>query len=51
MYRNSVDILSNECIMIDAGSLWAKFGDELVLVDDDQDITSPLTSDFYEVEE
>lgn len=45
-YRNTIDITSNEGVDIDAGSLWKLQDDELILIDDDQHVTSPLTEDF-----
>lgn len=47
-YRNLIDIISNENIEVDEGALW-KLDPEnniLILVDEDQYITSKLNSYF-----
>lgn len=51
-FRNVLSITSNEGIEIDAGALWLLNQDTgmLVLVDEDEYITSPITADFVEVE-
>lgn len=48
MYRNHSDIISVEGISVDAGSLWAynQETDMLILVDEDQHATHPLTDSF-----
>lgn len=45
-YRNRIDLVSNEDIFVDQGSLWKLHGDTLVLEDDDQYATHELTSQF-----
>ncbi|WP_303686315.1 hypothetical protein [Nonlabens dokdonensis] len=47
-YRNRENLVSIEGIEVDAGSLWKKEPDskDLVLMDDDQYVTTPLTSKF-----
>ncbi len=46
MYRNKVDITSDQGIPVDAGSLWFKVNDEMVLDDQDQHLTAPYTTNF-----
>jgi len=48
MYRNSIDVVSNQGVPVDAGSLWELKGNLLVLVDDDQYVTHELTVEFVE---
>lgn len=49
MYRNYYDITSNEGVHIDAGSLWRRSGQLMILVDDDQYISFPYyETEFYE---
>lgn len=48
-YRNKTDLTSIEGVEVEAESLWQQKTDVLVLVDDDQYVTSPLTNNFYKV--
>ena len=49
-YRNTIDIISEEGIFVEADSLWCRDGEILILVDDDQYATFPYSeSTFYEV--
>lgn len=48
-YRNYNDLLSNEDIPVDAGSLWKKQDQLMVLVDEDQYVTHAYDeAEFYE---
>lgn len=50
-YRNKIKLTSYEDIEVDAESLWEKKGELMVLVDDDQYVTSPFSeTKFYKVE-
>jgi len=47
-YRNYNDIVSLQGISVDAGSLWTRKGQLMILVDQDQYITHAyLESEFY----
>ncbi|WP_407402213.1 hypothetical protein [Chryseobacterium sp.] len=49
-YRNEIDIISYESVHVDAGSLWKKKGDLMILVDGDQYVTFPFDENkFYKV--
>lgn len=49
LYRNYNDLVSFEGIPVDAGSLWRKQGQLMVLVDDDQYATHAFDeAEFYE---
>lgn len=39
-YRNEIDLISHEGIEVEAGSLWMKKGELMVLVDEDEYITT-----------
>ncbi|WP_267281620.1 hypothetical protein [Chryseobacterium luquanense] len=48
-YRNYNDLISMQGIPVDAGSLWRKQGQLMVLVDDDQYVTHAYEeAEFYE---
>lgn len=48
-YRNYNDLISLQGVPVDAGSLWRKQGQLMVLVDDDQYITHAYEeAEFYE---
>ncbi|WP_156033044.1 hypothetical protein [Sediminibacter sp. Hel_I_10] len=46
MYRNKIDVTSNEGIPVDAGSLWFMVDGVLVLDDEDQHLTHDFTTEF-----
>ncbi len=49
-YRNTIDVTSIEGIDVEAHSLWQIESDGvLVLSDEDQYATHPLTDDFYSI--
>lgn len=48
MYRNKTDITSIEGIEVDTGALWVLKNGVLVLEDEDQFATHPLTNDFVQ---
>lgn len=50
MYRNTIDVLSIQKIMIDAGSLWKREGDLMILQDDDQYITAQFQEEYFEMD-
>lgn len=50
MYRNTIDVLSKQKIMIDAGSLWKREGDLMILQDDDQYITAQFQEEYFEID-
>ena len=47
-YRNKISITSSQGIQVDAGSLWERKNNIMVLVDDDQYVTSNQTQHFDE---
>lgn len=47
-YRNSVDYLTEENQVIDAGSLWKREGDNLFLVDDDNLVECVYNSKLFD---
>lgn len=51
LYRNRVDVVSNERITVDAGSLWKLRKQTLTLVDDDRQVTQKLNLDIFEIAE
>lgn len=51
MYRNVVDVMSDQRILVDAGSLWRREGQIMILVDDDQHITKMYSDDIFDLEE
>lgn len=48
LYRNRIEIISNEQITVDAGSLWKCKDQTLILIDDDQNVTYNLNFDTFE---
>ena len=48
MYRNKIDLTSKQGVIVDAGSLWRLKDGIMVLVDEDQHITSDYNSYFEE---
>ncbi len=49
-YRNKIDILSHEGILVETESLWVRRGQLMVLVDEDQYATFPYSeTKFYHV--
>lgn len=51
LYRNKVEVTSNEKVIVDAGSLWKLKQKTLILVDDDQNITHTLDYNVFEIAE
>ncbi|MDO5636279.1 MAG: hypothetical protein Q4G18_03420 [Myroides sp.] len=51
LYRNKTDVISNEKITIEAGSLWKLRTQTLILVDDEQYVTHKLNVDIFEIAE
>jgi len=51
LYSNKVDVISNERIRIDAGSLWKLRQQTLILIDDDHQVTHKLNLDIFEIVE
>ena len=39
-YRNEIDLISIEGVEVESGSLWMKKGELMVLVDEDQYVTT-----------
>lgn len=51
-YRNKIDITSDQGVEIEAGSLWIRDEDQMILDDDDQHITADYNpEEFSPVEE
>ena len=48
LYRNKISIKSSQGTEVDAGSLWERKKNIMVLVDDDQYVTSNETQHFKE---
>lgn len=48
LYRNRIDVVSNENIKVDAGSLWKCRQQTLILIDDDRKVTHKLNLDVFE---
>lgn len=46
-YRNIYDFVINELESVDAGSLWTLVGNKLVLVDDDNYVTTDLDLELF----
>lgn len=46
-YRNNIDILSHEGIEVEAGSLWAKDNETMILIDQDQYVSYPYKEEFF----
>lgn len=51
LYSNKVDVISNERIRVDAGSLWKLRQQTLILIDDDHQVTHKLNFDIFEIVE
>lgn len=51
LYTNKTDVVSNERIPVDAGSLWKQRQQTLILIDDDQQVTHKLNFDIFEIVE
>lgn len=49
-YRNKSILISYEGIEVDAESLWLRKGQLMVLVDDDQYVTTPFSEDKFFIE-
>jgi hypothetical protein len=48
-YRNKKDFLTAEKQTIDAGSLWRRNGNKLILVDDDNYVETELDLTLFEI--
>lgn len=48
LYRNRIDVISNEQITVEAGSLWKCRKQTLILIDDDRQVTHKLNLDIFE---
>lgn len=51
LYRNRVEVVSNEQVRVDPGSLWKLKQKTLTLIDDDQHITHTLNLEVFEIAE
>lgn len=51
LYRNRVEVVSNENITVDPGCLWKLNNKILTLVDDDQYVTHQLDLNIFEIAE
>lgn len=51
LYRNRIDVISNEKETVEAGSLWKCRQQTLILIDDDRNITHKLNLDIFEIAE
>ena len=51
LYRNRIEVVSNERITVDPGSLWKLRKQTLVLIDDDREVTHKLNLDIFEIAE
>ncbi|HLV52165.1 MAG TPA: hypothetical protein VKY44_09450 [Flavobacterium sp.] len=51
LYRNKTDVISNERIRVEAGSLWKLRQQTLMLIDDDRQLTHKLNLDIFEISE
>lgn len=51
LYTNKTDVVSNERIPVDAGSLWKQRQQTLILIDDEQYVTHKLEVDIFEIVE
>lgn len=45
-FRNTIDVVSDQGIEVDAQSLWLKKDNTMILVDDDQYVTLPYSTHF-----
>ncbi len=46
-FRNTKIIISHEGVEVDAGSLWEKRGELMILVDEDQFVSSPYDERIF----
>ena len=51
LYRNTKDLLTDDNITVDQGSLWKAKNKELTLIDDDNHITAKLNKLLFEIAE
>lgn len=51
LYRNRIEVVSNEQITVEAGSLWKCRKQTLILIDDDRHVTTKLNLDIFEIAE
>lgn len=51
MYRNTWKVTTFQKVEIERNALWKKEGDLMILVDDDQYITTPYSKFIFEKEE
>lgn len=47
MYRNKIDIISYEGILVEAQSLWRKHGELMILEDEDQFASAPYDENKF----
>lgn len=47
LYRNRAELILSDKSIIDPGALWKKFGKNLILIDADEYITSPLNEKAF----
>ena len=46
-YRNEIDLISHEGVEVDAGSLWLKKGELMILVDEDEYVTTAYDENIF----
>ena len=46
-YRNKIDIVTDQGVEVDAGSLWIRDEDQMILDDDDQHITADYNPEEF----
>lgn len=46
-YRNEIDLISHEGGEVDAGSLWLKKGELMILVDEDEYVTTAYDENIF----
>lgn len=51
LYRNRIDVISNEKETVEAGGLWKCRQQTLILIDDDRNVTHKLNLDIFEIAE
>jgi hypothetical protein len=51
LYRNTKDLLTDDNLTVDKGSLWKVNEKELILIDDDNHITAKLNKLLFEIAE
>lgn len=51
LYRNRIDVVSNEKAPVEAGSLWKLKQKTLTLIDDDSHVTHTLNLEVFEIAE